>query len=69
MGLAQYHLAVGDPAAARAALDHVPKETAIYLYYDALISAAAGDDERALTLGFRDSAGIEANPWPGALLG
>lgn len=69
LGLAQYHLAVGEYDKAREAMDRGEKETAIQFAYRAQISGAKGEIDRALgelerafDMGYRDFAGIDVNP-------
>ena len=71
LGLAQYHLAIGEYESAQRELDlSLNQGTAISYYYSAAIHAAAGDNDVALKKlgaslrqGFRDFAVLEASPY------
>ena len=70
LGLAQYHLAVGDHEAALDSLQKTWDDTAIMHFYLAAIHAAAGDFDQALEAlegaferGFRDFVALDASPY------
>ncbi len=70
LGLAQYHLAVGDHEAALASLEKTWDATAINYFYLAAIHADAGSSdkahealEHAFELDYRDFAALDASPY------
>lgn len=69
LGLAQYHLAVGEIDEATASINRARKKTAVQFAYRAQISSAKGEIaraleelERAFEMGYRDFAGLDVNP-------
>ncbi len=76
LGLAQYHLAVGEHDRALEWLRAMGEDSAVIYYWKAAIHADVGDSAaalaalgRALESGFRDFAGLDASPYFAALRG